>query len=243
MKSPAFSFYVRDWLCSNMVSKLHSKAYSKDGSNMASRCLNAYLFLLIQSWLQEPVGTLPADDEELAQLARVTPDEWKLIKPLISPSFKVGTDGRWFNERLMVEVYKQQIRSKAGSKGGSTKQAKRVAALEDAIEDENENEDSKKQLMQKQAELIYAAYPLKVGRPKAIQAILKAMSKCPPDELLAITKRFAEVRGADMAFIAHPSTWFNQERFNDDPATWSRNEPELNLPKVKPLEVSIIERI
>src|SRR6202012_4917000 len=98
MKSPAFSFYVRDWLCSNAVSKLHSKAYSKTGNNLCSRGVGAYVFLLCQAWLQEPIGTLPSDDTELADLARVSLEEWHALKPLLMPAFKHDENGRLYNE-------------------------------------------------------------------------------------------------------------------------------------------------
>lgn len=140
MKSPAFSFYVRDWLCSKTVSKLHSKAYSKEGSNLCSRGLNAYLFLLCAAWLEDGKPTLPDDDEELCALARVTPEEWEVIKPMVMSKFQHDTTGRFFNDRLNEEWEKQQKRKLNGSKGGSQKVANSVAALEIANEDANGTE-------------------------------------------------------------------------------------------------------
>jgi hypothetical protein len=73
------------------------------------------------------------------------------------------------------------------------------------------------------ADRIYSLYPRKVGRPMAIKAIRKALSICPPAELLGAVSRYAQaVQGEDPTFIPHPSTWFNQERFNDHPSTWIR---------------------
>lgn len=73
------------------------------------------------------------------------------------------------------------------------------------------------------AEGIYLAYPRKVGKPKALSAIRKALNKIPPLVLIEKTRAFAACqKGADPQFIPHPATWFNQERFNDDPATWKR---------------------
>lgn len=74
------------------------------------------------------------------------------------------------------------------------------------------------------AEQIYAEYPFKVGKPAALRAIRKAMEKVAPEKLLQITKAFAARRAGDTAFMPHPSTWFNQERYNDDPSTWTKNE-------------------
>jgi hypothetical protein len=73
-----------------------------------------------------------------------------------------------------------------------------------------------------QVEEIYAAYPRKVARPAALKAIRKALKTILPGKLLALTKQYATVCSGD-EFTPYPATWFNQERFNDDPATWKRN--------------------
>jgi uncharacterized protein YdaU (DUF1376 family) len=137
MKSPAFSLYVRDVLCSQLCSKLHSKSSSKDSSNLLSRGFSAYWYLLCNAWLQEPRATLPDSDFELADLARVSMEEWMAIKSVIMPEFQQLPSGRWFHPRQMEESKIQEIRSKSGSKGGRKTQAKRVAALEDADADGN----------------------------------------------------------------------------------------------------------
>lgn len=67
---------------------------------------------------------------------------------------------------------------------------------------------------------IYDAYPLKVGKPVAIAAIEKQMKITPAIKLLELTKLFASTRNGNLEFCPHPSTWFNQQRFNDDPSTW-----------------------
>ena len=69
--------------------------------------------------------------------------------------------------------------------------------------------------------LIYAAYPLKVGKPAALRSIAKALTDVPFEQLLAKTQAFAAARNGDTAFCPHPATWFNQQRYNDDPATWA----------------------
>lgn len=76
---------------------------------------------------------------------------------------------------------------------------------------------------QRDAVIIYEAYPRKIGRPNALRAITKALKTKPPKELLDATARYARaVSGIlEEKFIPHPATWFNQERYNDDPATWA----------------------
>lgn len=109
MKSPAFSLYVRDILCSKTIRKLHSKP--------GVRGL-AYLYLLCESWLEEPPATLPNDPDELAAMARVSPKEWAELWPLIEEQFQVRADGRLFNPRLMHTWENQQKNYRNGRKGG-----------------------------------------------------------------------------------------------------------------------------
>jgi hypothetical protein len=76
------------------------------------------------------------------------------------------------------------------------------------------------------ATVIYDAYPLKVGKPNALKAIEKAMKNHDPKKLLALTLQYSSARGDDLTFVPHPATWFNQERFADDPKTWApKNQP------------------
>jgi hypothetical protein len=72
---------------------------------------------------------------------------------------------------------------------------------------------------------IYDAYPKKVGRPAAVKAIARALKHNSFNRLHELTLKYAEaVKGADLQFIPHPATWFNQERYNDDPKTWTRSD-------------------
>ena len=78
---------------------------------------------------------------------------------------------------------------------------------------------------------IYDLYPKKVGRPKAIQSILRALKEFEASFLKERTSLFAKSRiGQDPQFTPHPTTWFNQHRFNDDPNTWA-NKSGSNRPR------------
>lgn len=72
------------------------------------------------------------------------------------------------------------------------------------------------------AELLYQIYPRKVGRPHALRAIRRALRQYGYDHLHAATQTYAaRAQSLNPQFIPYPATWFNQERFNDDPATWT----------------------
>lgn len=80
------------------------------------------------------------------------------------------------------------------------------------------------------AEDIYAKYPRKEGKPSALRAIAKAMKRTSPEILLERTEAFAAARrSCEMRYCPHPATWYNDERYNDDPSMWTIND-NLNAP-------------
>lgn len=90
------------------------------------------------------------------------------------------------------------------------------------------------------AEAVYEAYPRHVGRKTALAAIKRAAKEDTKGDLntarghgafsfetlLERTRAYAEAVAKwperDRQFIPHPSTWFNQGRYLDDPKEWLR---------------------
>lgn len=72
------------------------------------------------------------------------------------------------------------------------------------------------------AEEIYQLYPLKVGKPDAIKKIMGALKNHDSVSLREKTQAYAKAVSGTDTIIPNPATWFNQERFNDDPSTWVR---------------------
>jgi hypothetical protein len=81
------------------------------------------------------------------------------------------------------------------------------------------------------AEDIYRAYPLKTGKPSALKAIRTQMKTYGAAFLLERTMAYAKARGGDLDFVPYPQRWFNDERFNGDPATWL---PKSTKPAERP---------
>ncbi len=80
-------------------------------------------------------------------------------------------------------------------------------------------------------ESIYQLYPKRVAKAaakKAIKAALNRLSKRtdiadPVAWLSDQVRAYASARaGADHQYTPHPATWFNQDRFEDDPSDWKR---------------------
>lgn len=68
---------------------------------------------------------------------------------------------------------------------------------------------------------IYEVYPIKKAKPAALKAIERALRTVPFHVLLERTKAYASTRNGDLSYVPNPATWFNQERYNDDPSTWT----------------------
>jgi DNA-binding transcriptional regulator YhcF (GntR family) len=91
------------------------------------------------------------------------------------------------------------------------------------------------------AEEIYAAYPRKVGKANAIKAIDKALKKTDASELIRMTELYAQCERSksneDRKYTPHPATWFNGERYNDDPKEWVGPNGILPTENAKPRQI------
>lgn len=62
-------------------------------------------------------------------------------------------------------------------------------------------------------------YPRREAKGKARQAYVKALTKTTPDKIRTAAKVYAESRaGEDPKYTALPTSWLNQERWEDEPA-------------------------
>lgn len=90
------------------------------------------------------------------------------------------------------------------------------------------------------AEAIYQLYPRKVGKQAALKAILKALKSLPSEVLSERVRAYAAATARwpkkDKEFIPHPSTWFNDGRYEDDQNEWHRTGE-----KAPPLPPSAVE--
>ena len=76
---------------------------------------------------------------------------------------------------------------------------------------------------------IYSVYPRKTKRPDALRAIAKAIieSGLTAQALLEVTQAYAKATDQwpkdQRKFIPYPASWFNGERYRDDPKEWESN--------------------
>jgi hypothetical protein len=88
----------------------------------------------------------------------------------------------------------------------------------------------------KQVEEIYYAYPRRVGKQKAFIAIRKALTVIDVEHnesaawLLERVQMYARSSAGQAGkFTPYPATWFNQGRYDDDPAEWHGGKPSAEL--------------
>ena len=108
----------------------------------------------------------------------------------------------------------------------------------------NDDEDTvtPQKLHEHRANLIYAAYPRKIGPAGAKKAIVRILKKgtIGHKELLAAVQRYAkdveQKLGTpvleSMYFVPHPRRWFNEGRWNDEPDP-EASPQRLQAPKGK----------
>jgi hypothetical protein len=66
-------------------------------------------------------------------------------------------------------------------------------------------------------EEFWGLYPRKTGKGKAKQSYQKAIAKIPEQNLIqALKDRLEDLGKLESQFIPHPSTWLNQERWEDE---------------------------
>jgi hypothetical protein len=63
----------------------------------------------------------------------------------------------------------------------------------------------------------WAVYPRKAGKDAARKAWAKAVSRAAPADIVVAAARFRDDPNREEQFTAHPATWLNQGRWDDDP--------------------------
>jgi len=92
---------------------LYVADYLGDTRHLTAAQHGAYLLLLMHYWQH---GELPDDDQQLARIASMTDDEWRVARPVVRAFFQDG----WYNKRLVRELAESaaayERRSAAGKK-------------------------------------------------------------------------------------------------------------------------------
>lgn len=83
-------------------------AYLADTMKLTTVQHGAYFLLLMAYWRER--APLKDDDDELRSITKTERAEWKRMRPVLSPFFKVG-EGVWWHKRVEEEMAKADERS------------------------------------------------------------------------------------------------------------------------------------
>jgi uncharacterized protein YdaU (DUF1376 family) len=224
--------------------QLYVAEYLADTCHLNAAQHGAYLLLLMNYWQRGK--PLPDLNDRLAIVARMSNEEWTANREVIAEFFQIE-DGMWIHDRVERDLEKVKGISDAGRTAGlASAEARRQRAFNDRStdvptelqRDGNQQNRTEQIKTKKDTEVlrVYEVYPHKVGKGAAVKEIEKAFvllrKRNEPDPEKFLVERISgwiEKRERDRAagkFIPeypNPSTWFHQERYDD----------EDNLPKPK----------
>ncbi len=234
-KLPAMPFYAGDWLKDpglRVISK-SAKGVWIDMLCLMWECSDrGVLSSGGRSWSDQQIAAAVGGDSGSVAGCLVELLEWGVAHR--------NSAGAVYCKRMVRDEEKRHKCSEAGSRGGGNPTFKGhpkgvpkghpKGDTKRLPEDESESEYGSdfhlkgKRLVKICAE-IYAHYPKKVGKAAALKAIEKALRLVTRGFLMDRAKAYAKAReGQDRQFTPHPATWFNQGRYDDDPAEWLRDE-------------------
>ena len=211
-----------------------------DTLDLEAKEIGAYMLILMTMWGRD--GYLPNDSKKLQRVARCGRD-WPRVWASIQHYFTVEGD-KITQNRLLKELQKvaskRQVNAQNGSRGGHAKALKnKDVPLANASHSPKQPEpypepEENTPLPPKGDdgfELFWSKVPRKVAKGGARKAFKAALKKASLDQITRGMEGYAKsVKGKDPQYIAHPSTWLNQERWADevksaDTRTW-RDKPE-----------------
>jgi uncharacterized protein YdaU (DUF1376 family) len=247
--------------------QLYVSDFIGDTLQLSTEQIGAYMLLLMAMW--NGGGKLPSDEAKLARVARMSVKKWKAIADDLMAFFDVDGDHIRHNrltKELQKSESKSQSRASAGAAGGAAKALKdkdaRVANamptsqhLPDTITREEssslrseENARAPKPDLKTEFEShFWPLYPNKVGKPDGLRAFVKARQRADLETMISGLQRY--VGKTDDRPWCNPSTWLNQDRWNDQPAQVARGQPPPQRPpsvteilKAQVLEMQANER-
>jgi hypothetical protein len=76
-------------------------------------------------------------------------------------------------------------------------------------------------------------YPKRIAKADALKAWNKAIKRKSPDDLLKLTKLYAEGKLPEMTYIPYPASWLNKELYESVEVTEAKPLPKLFVGRIK----------
>lgn len=180
--------------------------------------ISVYLHLLVSASQNEKRGVTQYNAEDIAASLDL---ETKSVEAIVE-----SMQGRVLDESRITGWEKRQpIREDFSTERVKKWRERNVTQRNAPDKDKDQEKIKKKQKTpapgKPSAECLtlYQAYPRHIAPAAAYRAIGKALQVKPFDYLIAAVNRYAKsVQATDPQYIAHPATWFNAGRYDDEPS-------------------------
>ena len=114
--------------------KMYWGDFLADTMHLNAAETGAYLMLIATYWQR---GGLPSDEQALAQIARLTPYQWKKFAPVLAKFFQPGWRHKRIDHELQLADAAHEKRSVAGVIGNSKRWAMRSQSDRNATHIQN----------------------------------------------------------------------------------------------------------
>lgn len=197
-----------------------------DTLDLDAKEIGAYMLILMTMWGRD--GYLPNDSKKLQRVARCGRD-WPRVWASIEHYFTVEGD-KITQQRLLKEVQKvaskRQVNAQSGARGGRAKSLKNketgLANARSSLKQPEPYPEPEENTPQPPKgddgfDAFWEKVPRKVAKGGARKAFKAALKKATLDQIVCgMVEYAASVKGKDPQYIAHPATWLNQERWQDE---------------------------
>ena len=226
------------------IMPLCTDAYLADTMHLSIDEHGAYLKLLMIMWRTSD-GWLDDDDKRLAMMLGVTVARWRKLWTTLNVFFTLE-DGRLTQKKLQKMRENVSEKSSQASRAAKAKwlkynKTKSADASATKTKTKTKEEEEPAKAVSKKASPAesdfpdwYTLYPLHKGRKAALKAYLLARKEVSAADLLAGAQRYASaMTGTEPRFIAHPATWLNQGRWNDEYPVSDATKPAGRKPSAQ----------
>ena len=213
---PYIRFYVRDWQSDSEL-----RMCSLEARGFWFECLCLMHNAARRGFLESPNGQKYSDDDLARLMATFKGDVYRCKQELLKhsvPSVEEKT-GVWYCRRMVKEKEKADKCAAAGKRGGGS------PLIKDSIKNTRYHISLKVTFKGQEYSNVFDAfwklYPRKVGKAAAEKKFWQMVPQFPdePQELFeAVEKQAASEQWQKDGgqYIPHPTTWLNQERWNDE---------------------------
>jgi uncharacterized protein YdaU (DUF1376 family) len=196
------------------------------------------IYITLIAMMYERGEPIPNDVGRLARLCGTTTAALKSTLSVLCDEGKISVvDGGFWNDRVGVETEIRRDKSTSAQKSAETRwgKNKQKQQSEDANalqtqSDRNANQipdtrsrdanaSLKREIEREFHDEFWPIYPLKVGKPQALAAYVKARKRASFDAIMAGLRRYsAERDGQDKQFTKQAQGWLNRDGWGDEPA-------------------------